>query len=830
MAGTKLEEQTQLEREALEAGMARYAELAAQAARRGEAAKMKPVEKLIAQWFYAMKAKIVACKQAMKDGAPLDNVALWGPVVYTTKSDVLATITLYTMMEHLVAPTLDPERLTQDGDSFTAVAYRVGRAVIAEAVYRQIKKGEKRPDEDSLFERLRKECSAIDPENVQWFANKYIEDPCFDRKLAIYIGTTLVWYAQGECLCNGKPAFEIKMRTIDNKTKRWIRLDEDTRRHLRYVNEARAMLRPMHMPMIVPPMPWQQDDVEKGGKVHSGGYIVNHTPLVSGMTRSHKNLIRKHDIREFLHHLNVEASVPLSPDHYMIATVQEAWKSGSKELLHKLGIPPRDYVDMPDRAPDGSTEEQINARKAERAKVYDKNIEIQSHRQYVAGVMSVVDRVKHYDKLWLPAQADYRTRTYSIPTQMSFQASEWQRVMLRFAQAVPVSERGRHWIKVHAANCWGIDKVSFEERVKWVDGNMDRIRRAYERGLDDEWWMQAEQPLPFLAACRGLCNEEDAARIGVEMDGSANGLQWFAAMGRDEVAAEAVNLTARTSPADPYKAVMNEAIRRCNADTNPLASIAAKLIDRTVCKSIVMPMSYGQTDYAAKEAVKKHLISKGFCVMKGKYAVLSEEAQPLWHYMDKTLQAAIGVTNAKAKQIMRWMAECAYECTTTEIEAAGKQKRVPNTNTMRLVTPLGFPVEQWQRDENELRTKTIAGWVTIKYSHDRMPSRPSKQSSAISPNVVHSYDATHKAMWLKKTVDAGFGARHRHDCFTTHAEHTDQSQISNRKIFRQLNETDPLNVVYEQWKAMYPQANLNPPPERGNFDLSLIDGATYMFH
>jgi DNA-directed RNA polymerase len=633
-------------------------------------------------------------------------------------------------------------------------------------------------------------------------------------------------------MCNGQRAIEIKKRVIDDKTVRWIQLSETTRLTLQYANETRAMLRPCHIPMIVQPLPWQQDEVEKGGKVHSGGYIVNHTPLVSSPTKSHKSLMRKHDIRNFLHHLNVESSVPLSPDHYMIDVVQTAWKDGSPHLLEKLDMPPRDYHDMPDRAPEGSTEEEIKARKAERAKTYDKNIAVQSHRQYVSGVMSVVDRMKKYDRLWLPAQADYRTRTYCIPTQMGFQSSKWQRVMLRFAKAIPTSERGKYWLRVHAANCWehGIEKMAFEDRVAWVDDNMAKIENAAACGLDDDWWMEAENPLPFLAACRALVNDDDGARMAVEMDGSANGLQWFAAMGRDPVAAEAVNLVERSSPSDPYRFVMQKALSLAAGDTNPLATLAASLIDRKLAKNLVMPMSYGQTAYSAREVVYKHLLAKGYIEDRNGYKVLPEQHKPLWDYLDKLMQRAIGQTNAKAKEIMGWLSKCAYAITSHVEGEKEKSRRIPNTNTVRWVTPLGFPVEQWQRQENELRITSLMGEICLKYTHDKMPAVPSRQASSLAPNFVHSYDATHKALWLKAMVDAGSGARHRHDSFGAHAEFMDLSRHHTQRIFRELNEGDPLGNVYAQWRAMYPDADIPEPPTRGSFDLSEIDRATYMFH
>ena len=77
------------------------------------------------------------------------------------------------------------------------------------------------------------------------------------------------------------------------------------------------------------------------------------------------------------------------------------------------------------------------------------------------------------------------------------------------------------------------------------------------------WWLQGENPFQALATCIEVAN---AVRSGdplsyvcclpVHQDGSCNGLQHYAALGRDERGGAAVNLTPSDKPQDVYSDVL----------------------------------------------------------------------------------------------------------------------------------------------------------------------------------------------------------------------------------------------------------------------------------
>ena len=77
------------------------------------------------------------------------------------------------------------------------------------------------------------------------------------------------------------------------------------------------------------------------------------------------------------------------------------------------------------------------------------------------------------------------------------------------------------------------------------------------------WWRESEEPWQTLAACievtkavRSGNPENYVSQLPVHQDGSCNGLQHYAALGRDELGARSVNLHPLDVPSDVYSEVL----------------------------------------------------------------------------------------------------------------------------------------------------------------------------------------------------------------------------------------------------------------------------------
>lgn len=236
---------------------------------------------------------------------------------------------------------------------------------------------------------------------------------------------------------------------------------------------------------------------------------------------------------------------------------------------------------------------------------------------------------------------DFRGRAYPVPPHLSTVGSDLCRGLLKFAVAKPLGPRGLYWLKVHLANLAGKDKMSFDGRAAFVEKNMENIRASVQDPFANRWWMELEDPFQGLAACHEIIKAMDSGdpesymcSLAVHMDGSCNGLQHYAALGRDTVGGRAVNLCNFDSPQDVYVGVMHEVIRRVAeeaaktldfADQEPETLSAAQkaelrrnkaaklvdgLIDRGVVKRTVMTSVYGVTFIGARKQIQEKIEQK----------------------------------------------------------------------------------------------------------------------------------------------------------------------------------------------------------------------------
>jgi len=252
------------------------------------------------------------------------------------------------------------------------------------------------------------------------------------------------------------------------------------------------------------------------------------------------------------------------------------------------------------------------------------------------------NQFKDFEKIYFPYNIDFRGRAYPVPPHLSNIGSDLCRGMLTFAESKPLGPRGLYWLKVHLANLAGNDKISFDDRAAFTDNNMENVRACVEDPFgENRWWMTLDDPFQAMATCHEIVNainsgspETYACSLPVHMDGSCNGLQHYAAIGRDTIGGKAVNLLPGDKPQDVYSGVMQEVIKRVADEAERLLDIdesnpetltknerkalanhrAARLvnglIDRGVVKRTVMTSVYGVTYIGAKKQIQEKIEEK----------------------------------------------------------------------------------------------------------------------------------------------------------------------------------------------------------------------------
>ena len=96
-------------------------------------------------------------------------------------------------------------------------------------------------------------------------------------------------------------------------------------------------------------------------------------------------------------------------------------------------------------------------------------------------------------------------------------------------------------MKINLANKIGKDKLPLQERVEYVDTVIDEVHAVAEDPRNNLFWMNSDNPWQTLgsifelsAALKSDNPEEYISHVPVHVDGTCNGMQHYAALGRDE--------------------------------------------------------------------------------------------------------------------------------------------------------------------------------------------------------------------------------------------------------------------------------------------------------
>lgn len=404
-----------------------------------------------------------------------------------------------------------------------------------------------------------------------------------------------------------------------------------------------------YKPMIIPPKPWTRLD--------EGGYHILRPELMRYHgCNTQKEVLQHADLSEVFNSLNALGRVAWKINRAILDVAQQCW-----ERNISLGdIPTRTDFEVP-REPvapefvEGGFQRDSEAGKVhlaeqrryqnEMAKYHrmrQKNMDLRSLRFSASLKLDQAEKFKDFDHIYFPYNMDFRGRAYPVPPHLSNVGSDLCRGVLMFAEPKALGDRGFYWLKVHLANFAGKDKMTFDGRAAFVDENIDKIRESVRDPFaGDRWWMSFEDPFQGLATCYEIVRAIDSGdpasymcSLPVHMDGSCNGLQHYAALGRDIIGGKAVNLCATDEPQDVYVGVMHEVIKRVAAEAerhvgfdtsdpsalsptqrkefynNRAAKLVNGLIDRGVVKRTVMTSVYGVTYIGARQQIQEKIESK----------------------------------------------------------------------------------------------------------------------------------------------------------------------------------------------------------------------------
>ena len=599
-------------------------------------------------------------------------------------------------------------------------------------------------------------------------------------------------------------------------------------------NTAKELLTPVYHPMIVSPVDWTNP--------FDGGYYDLPLTLVKNkdrdkIGRAYLQELAGKDMPRVYEAVNTLQRTPWRVNRNVFEVVKRLFFSD--EFKGNLaGLPPRDRFEKPTAGPEFYTDmEYKKAHKRELAKIEELNNQLDSKRIATAAQIETAEMLLNEPEFFFPYQLDFRGRVYPVPARLNPQGEDSARGMLEFANGLPIGRDGGKWLAIHGANMYGVDKVSFEDRVKWVLENDRVIAECAMYPFDSlGFWTKADKPFQFLAFCfewtaytthlaEGKFMDSFISRLPIAMDGSNNGIQNLSALGRDVNAATFVNLIPSDVPQDIYQLVADRVIEAVKADyNNPDPKRRAQAygweghITRKIVKRPIMTMPYGVTQYGMIDQIQQELVSMQ---LQGK-CPFNTDCRAEAAYLAVKLREVLGDTVASAVGVMTWLQEVAQVVARDGLPIVWQ-------------TPIGFHVQQNYRKLDSKRVITLLGGVRVE-SRINVPTSAvdvKSMSRGISPNLVHSFDASHMMDTILRCKERGvMDFQMIHDSYGTHACNAGLLAHELREAFITQYTPDRLREFVEQLREQVGEdsrPNLIDPPEYGELDINVVRDSLYFF-
>lgn len=799
------------------------------------------VRGLLLSWFEPYRDAILAEQRAIVDKEPLPDRCIYGPYLLQLPPDILAVVVMHKLMAVLM------KEQEQGYARLLTVASSIGEAVEQEVeIFRIMNKGKKKkrkrgeeaPNvEDAALQmniekmikrqNVRLLGKTVNRERVSKPWGSPVQVKVGSRLIDILMNVAYIYPPASQSPTHDppevRPALKHELKTLIGKKRRFTRqigvLTCDPLVWSSLEKSAKFVEMP-YMPMLVEPVKWTS--------YKKGGYMV----LRSRLMRTHGARTQqfavartpKAKLRAVFEALNILGRTPWRINVRVHDVVEKIWADGGC-----LGnLVDRKNVELHAK-PDTKDEQEIKKWKKELHKNRRINSERHSQRCDVELKLSVARKYRKESKFYYPHNLDFRGRAYPMHPHLNHLGSDLCRGLLEFGEGRPLGRTGLRWLKIHLANVFaagGVDKLSFDGRIAFVDDNIDDILDSAVQPLEGKrWWLKAEDPFQCLAACMSLRDalesndvENFICHTPVQQDGSCNGLQHYAALGRDVAGAASVNLVAGEKPCDVYSGIADRVrkIMEIDALKDPSvfrdAEFARALVghvDRKLVKQTVMTSVYGVTFIGARAQILSRLEERGKENDNNQLFFAST-------YAAKTTLEALGEMFKEAKGIMNWLAECA-KLVASENEA------------VKWSSPLGLPIVQPYRKPGWKQVKTSLQTFSLRNDNDQ-PVFVQRQKTAFPPNFVHSLDSTHMMMTALACGEVGLCFAGVHDSFWTHASDVDKMNQILRVKFVELYGQPVLENLLKSFRKSFPGVEFPSVPDRGDFQLEEVLKAPYFFN
>ena len=601
---------------------------------------------------------------------------------------------------------------------------------------------------------------------------------------------------------------------IGGKTYHCIEPRPDVLDWLMKADESLKLRRPFWLPITSQP--------EEYKSLYEGGYKsekIRARPCIKIKSDKHRELVLKADMPTFYNAMNLVSRTAFRVNPVIIEALKHIWAQGGGVT----NVP--SFQDLPAPVHPGE-----DAPLQERRNYYEK---VTIHKAIQA--RNLVDRKKIADILmvcrmfagkdfYFPHHADARGRMYPVASTISPQGNNLQRALTMFADSREVTSRGEYWLKINAANHYGNDKLTLQERLKWANDNAQMfIEIAKDPIGTKDIWLKADgrqKPWTFLAAAHELGSFLIAkaegrpyhSHIPIYVDCSASGFQHLALLALDQEAAEKVNVAPTEAPKDIYTETAKALLKQLEESADVMAVYWVSFFKqhpkaiRKIAKKVVMTTPYSVSPHAAREYVNQEL--DAYLKSVGLEPEYGTEVFKRTAFLSRNLMSVIRKTNRSAFAIMDYLRDI------------GRALAMDN-KTFAWTTPSGFIAYQATFNINRQVVKYLSGGKTKFYRLGSFDSTVSKRGSmnGIVPNFIHSLDAAALHIAISRVWEQGVrGMTIIHDAFGGLADDMDIINASVRESMANIYSEDQLKKFSEEVLALLDSPSTLLLPERGSFD------------
>ena len=236
------------------------------------------------------------------------------------------------------------------------------------------------------------------------------------------------------------------------------------------------------------------------------------------------------------------------------------------------------------------------------------------------------------------------------------------------------------------------------------------------------------------------------------------------------------------------------------------------LINRSFVKGPVMTESYGSSTEGKAKALLEKIESKGVLSHleeRERYLVALE--------LTKLLEKALSSVSSSPAKYKRWMKKYASDIVKTE-------------NPIVWETPLGLEVQQVDFKSDKVKVSIDGGRkVEFKIYSDELDASAHKKG--LSPNYIHSLDASHLMMTVNVLAQRGIDDIVTvHDSFATHANDVGLLSLTLREAFVTLHKKEILPELCQFWEEVFNvEQKKIPYVNKSSFDLDEILKSDYFF-